>query len=249
MQKTDLVNCFDLLGIEKGDTLFCHSNMSMFFLNPQEPEELCQVVLETVLDYLGPSGTFVIPTFTYSHSSGQPFDKLNTPSNCGYFAEYVRNNYSNNRSSDPNVSVCAIGALESDIKSLDNHPYKKSGLFSLLEQNKAKVLNFNLDAGSTYIHYVERLFNVDYRYDKRFTGMSIIDGIEEEVESSLYVRSLDLDMSDADFSHFHKLAKASGFYKMEKIGRGLIGTISFEETKQIIKKELLLNPYFLTKRG
>lgn len=237
------------LGLQKHDTLFCHSNMTLFLSKSQNPQAVCQIFLEAILEVIGSNGTLVIPTFTYSNATGKTFDVKKTPSNCGYFAEYIREKFTNSRSSDPNVSVCVIGKLKSKIHQCDFKPYKSNGLFSILEKENAKVLNLNLDAGSTYIHHVERLMNVEYRFDKDIEGEIIVGGRNKIVNSSLYVRKLDFSGSEADFTEFHRISKETGAFKMKGIGRGIVGTISFKDTKSIIEDTISSNPYFLTRRS
>ena len=39
---------------------------------------------------IGENGTLIVPTFTYSISSGQKYDYKNSKNICGIFSEYIR---------------------------------------------------------------------------------------------------------------------------------------------------------------
>ena len=68
----------------------------------------CSFFFKTILKKIGPGGTLIVPTFTYS-LNGEIFDKQNSPSKCGIFSEYVRKTGKGKRSFDPVFSIYSIG--------------------------------------------------------------------------------------------------------------------------------------------
>ena len=72
------------------------------------------------------------------------------------------------RSYDSSYSVLGIG--KNALRMIENAPINSFGENSFFErfyQSEEKILNLNFDAGSTLIHYFERLLNVPYRFDKK----------------------------------------------------------------------------------
>ncbi len=98
-------------GLQSGSVVFCHSNVGYLGIPEGERSEqnICETVLGAFQDVLGPDGTLVVPTFTYSFSNGKVFDPASTPSDCGMFTEYLRRHPDARRYPDPNISVSAIG--------------------------------------------------------------------------------------------------------------------------------------------
>ncbi|MEZ6109416.1 MAG: AAC(3) family N-acetyltransferase, partial [Pirellulaceae bacterium] len=79
-------------GVRTGDVVFSHSNIGFLGVPPagRDAASMCRTVLDAFELALGPSGTLVLPAFTYSWCKAQPFDPATTPSTCGAFSEWVR---------------------------------------------------------------------------------------------------------------------------------------------------------------
>lgn len=248
--KTDAVSALKSLGITTGDTLFIHSNIGFFGIPEGEKsaENANKTLLAALLEVLGDSGTLVVPTFTYSFSQGKSFDPDNSPSDCGRFAEFIRTHQDSVRSSDPHVSVAAIGKKAEQLtQNVSKNAYAKDSFFDRFFQEGGKVCNFNFDAGSTLVHFIERLLNVPYRFDKAFTGTISSQGQEQEDCFTIYVRDTSTDATIADFTTLDKLAVEQNLYQKATLGRGFIGVISIRDKYQLIKDELQLNPNLLIK--
>ena len=103
------------LGIEPGDCLMAHSSFKSLGLRHAGP---CDVI-HTLLHVLGPGGTLMMPTFTYSYSGiwgVEPFNPARTPGvGNGILTEALRNYPGALRSAHPTYSVAAIGHHAEDI--------------------------------------------------------------------------------------------------------------------------------------
>lgn len=238
-------------GLCRGDLVFSHSNIAFFGL-PEEgrnADVAVQVIMNAFFDVIGDGGTLIVPTFTYSFPDGKIFDVQNSSGNGGVFAEAIRNHKDSYRSIDPSVSVAAIG---SDAKSLtENMPVNSYGPGSFFERFYSaggKICNLNFDAGSTFIHFVERQLNVSYRFDKKFTGIIRNAGREYEVAHELYVRYLHPD-TEAVFEPFDRCAQELKVCNKVSVGRGAITVLTAEGTYSLVDRMLKKKPYFLTKAG
>ena len=108
--KEDLEHNIRALGLGPGDHVVVHTSLRKVGHVDGGPRAL----LDAFLDVLGPEGTVLVPTFTYSFSGRpgtDPFDRWSTSgSRTGIFAETVRTDPRAFRSAHPTHSVAAIGA-------------------------------------------------------------------------------------------------------------------------------------------
>lgn len=244
----DLVNAFRSIGLKQGDVVFSHSNIGYFGLPEGERSVInaFETILNAFFDVIGTEGTLIVPTFTYSFSQGQDFDPNHTPSNCGIFTEMLRKLPNAYRSEEPNISVAAIGKKAQQMtEKLPENAYGVNSFFDRFYQEGGIICNLNLNAGSTFIHYVERCLQVPYRFDKRFSGIFTKNGQIEKRNSIIWVRYL-VEGTEAKFEQFEELARSYNFYKTAPVGRGFVGAITAEDTFNLIKKTLPLRPWFLT---
>lgn len=237
------------VGLRRGDTVFTHSNIGFFGLPdpPGSTESVCAALLEGVLDVIGPEGTFVVPTFTYSFCEGKPFDPDETPSPCGALTEFVRKRPESRRSSDPNFSVAAIGARAEELtESAPPNSFGDGSFFDRFLGADGVVCNWNLDAGSTFLHHVERRLRVPYRFDKTFRGEFRRRGTSEQRESTIWVRCRNSDETVAAFEPFDALARAEGLFATARVGRGFVGSIRARDCLELVARTLPSRPWLLT---
>ena len=187
-----------------------------------------------------------MPTFSYSFCRNQIFDKVATPSVCGFFSEAVRKDTTSLRSEDANFSVAAIGCKARELTE-DVSPYSfgRGSFWDRFYQLKGKFCNFNFDSGSTFFHYAERCFKVSYRYDKPFPGIVIENGKRVKKVFYHFVYDLNKPQDMPDFVKFDKKAKALGLTKTSNLGRGQIVSVSAEDVFDLIKESLKEDPRFL----
>ena len=91
------------LGISDGDSVFIHSSLSSMGHVVDGPD----AVVAAFLDVLGPTGTLMVPTFSFS--STRVYDVRTTPSKTGAITEAVRRHPLSVRSPHPTHGSCAIG--------------------------------------------------------------------------------------------------------------------------------------------
>ncbi len=249
-RKSDVAEAIASVGVKSGDVVFSHSNIG-YFGYPESGASLKEAVatiLAAFRDVLGAKGTLVVPTFTYSFCRNEPFDPHNTPSTCGVFAEAIRLHNGATRSHDPIFSVAALGSkaamLTSDAPAACFGP---NSFWDRLRQANGMVCNLNLDAGSTYIHYVEKCLNVPYRFDKTFPGIFIENDKPQEREAIFFCRYLDKPETEAAFEPFDAEARTRGLARTKSVGRGAVVGISCKDTYELIADQLKVDPWFLTK--
>ena len=246
----DLKKAFDHLPLERGDVVFIHSNLG-FFGRPAKRItqcELCEMFFKTLMKRLGNNGTIIVPTYTYSFPRGEIFDPANSTSKMGIFAEWVRKHPKAKRSVDPSYSVSAIGtkAVEFTWNAPENS-FSPEGFFGRFLLAGGVILNFNFDAGSTFLHYCERELSVPYRFDKTFGGC-IVDGeTKKRALNTIFVRYLSSDLTTPAFETFDTLARKKKKFTTITLGRGEMGAIRAQECFQLLVEILPKHPWLLTR--
>jgi len=246
--ENEIIQALELVGIHEGDNIFVHSNIGFFgkLKGVNQKDGYCKIFKSAIFNVLGPKGTLVVPTFSYSFCNGQIFDIKKTVSICGIFSEYIRKCKGVLRSDDANFSVVALGEKDEYFtKNVANNPFGKNSFCDRFLKSDGKFCNFNLDSASTFIHYVEKSLKVPYRYDKAFPGIAMINGKKLNKTFYHYVYDLKKLHNSPDFTKFDKKAKEQGLVKTANLGKGQIVCISAKNTLELIKKEILNDSKFL----
>jgi aminoglycoside 3-N-acetyltransferase len=187
-----LAGCLTGLGVERDDVLLVHSNISGFLKLPLQGQKL-QVLLEALLGAV-PSGTLVVPTFSYRFCRSGVFDTAATPSEVGLFSEFVRRDKRAMRSSHPIFSMAAIGKDAPFLcRNLSPSSYGAGSIFERLWVADAKLLHFDVTIADscTFAHFPEQTVGVPYRYSKYFRGSATVDGETARGDWEFYVRAVE----------------------------------------------------------
>lgn len=246
--ENNIVDGLKAVGIKEGDSIFIHSNLGFFGLleNAKKPIDYYEAFKTAIFDIIGPTGTLIVPTFSYSFCNNEDFNIELTKSVCGVFSEFVRNDKESFRSMDANFSVAAIGyKAKYYTENADEYSFGSSSFWSRFLKERGKICNFNFDSGSTFIHFVEREIAVEYRYDKPFYGKIIDHQQEKDAVFYHFVYDLSKPEDKACFTNFDKLAKKLGLSKIANLGKGQIISISAKDTFNLIEKEIIKNNAFL----
>jgi aminoglycoside 3-N-acetyltransferase len=244
----DIYHAIELLKLKTGDIVFIHSNIGFFgkCSSVKNVNELCMLFYMAIRDQIGDTGTICVPAFTYSYPCGIPFDR-SAPTKMGAFSEWIRTHPLAYRSLDPCYSVAAVGAdAKRLVTCVSRNSFDEGSFFERFYRKNGKVLNLNFDAGSTFIHYVERNLGVPYRFDKSFQGTTIDNGVEYPTTQTIWCRYMH-PLLEARFEAFDKMARTQNVFKTAKLGRGEVGVISAKETHNLVKLALMVHPWFLTK--
>ena len=164
------------------------------------------------------------------------------------FAEWVRNHSQSIRSEDPCYSVAAIGGDSSFlVNDLPPNSFGEDSFFDRFSHKNGKILNLNFDAGSTFIHYVERKLGTTYRFDKTFQGEICNKGVHQLLDWTIWVRYLSDDALEFDSKPFDRLARDRHLFPVVPLGRGQMGLITAQNTFTCIAETLPSRPWFLTR--
>ena len=247
----NILDSLKQVGLKKGDSIFTYSNLGFFgkLKNAETSEDYCAAFRDAIFKIIGNEGTLVVPAFSYSFCNSTRFNVSSTPSVCGMFSEYIRNDAQSKRSNDPNFSISAIGeSAEYFTQDCQPHSFGKDSFWERYLKKNGKFCNSNFDSGSTFFHYVEKILDVPYRYDKKFKGFLKLDNKYLEKVFVHYVYDKEKPENGPDFEKFHKKAIELKKVKISNLGKGQIVCISAKNTFDLIKNEIIPNPNFLIKK-
>ena len=172
----DLGKCLLDVGAADCETLFIHSDI-MFGIPAKgfRRTELLETLYQAVASLK--VSNVIIPTFTYSFCNHENYDVLNSKTSMGSFNEYYRKKENRYRTHDPLLSLSVPASLKALFENVSEHSLGiGSGLDIVHHMKNVKFLFLGADMAScfTYVHYVEKMLDVPYRFDMPFEG-DIID--------------------------------------------------------------------------
>lgn len=177
----DIVQCLRNLGIKTGDSIMIHPDISVFGKLSDHlrgnHEKLLSNLVQAFKETVGDEGTIIMPTFSFCFLKREPYDAQNTPSTAGVLTEYFRKQEDVMRTRDPNLSFAIWGKDKSFFtENLGKSSFGKDSVFDKFNKKGNKIILFGapFKGGATFVHHIEDMFGVSYRYKKSIRG-TIID--------------------------------------------------------------------------
>jgi len=228
--RDDIISAFMDSGLARGDIVFLSTSLGMLGVaeGVSTPDELNQLFLDCIKTVLGPEGTILVPTYSYTFGRSTATDSViydpeTTPSEIGSFPEFFRKQPGVIRSLDPMISVAGCGPSAYKLfKCLPPTSYGAGCIFDRLTKTKAKCCNIALGPNWTpFVHYVNWLANVPFRYEKLFAGNIMVNGKPRKRTWVYAVRILS-EPSLPNTYRLGKMAENAGIWKSAPLGRGRI---------------------------
>jgi Aminoglycoside N3''-acetyltransferase len=166
-----LVQC----GVAAGDVVFLHVDDPVAGQLPSLPAaERFNLLIEAVLGVIGPKGTLVMPTYTYSFARAEVFDRTLSSSVLGAVSEHFRRRPGVRRSSNPMYSVAACGRHAEAFADADAEDcFGPDTSFGVLHRLGGKVVCAGRGFSRlAFSQYIEQSTGVDYRSFRRFQGVT-----------------------------------------------------------------------------
>lgn len=164
----DLVDGFRRVGLRAGQTTLVHSALRTF--GPVDGG--AETVVDALLAVLGPTGTLVVPTFTFIHEVEEApiIDPVADRSEMGAISEAARTRPDARRSTAYRHSFAAIGRRAEIIAGVDPAlaPYDLRSAFGVMLALDTQVLLLGVTySNSTSHHFAEWMCDVPYRHAVR----------------------------------------------------------------------------------
>lgn len=241
------------VGVQPGSTILVHPDaMVAAQFDAISSDERLDLLIGAIETAIGPAGTLLMPTFSYSFTKGEPFDLCNTPSAVGMLTERFRTRSGVRRTLDPIFSFACKGPLAQELCAT---PVKEclgvDSVFAVLHRLNAFIVDLgcSLTDGGTFVHYAETSRRVDYRYAKTFTGKIILP-TGEAIESSVVYNVRDLTRrSEADLRRLEKRLAEDGKSQTVKVGRSRIMAVHARDLFDTVSKMLAEDPVSLIAEG
>ena len=248
----DIVEALKKVGVRKGDIIFSH--MGMGFLGTlkegHDRDTVVRIIVDAFKEVLGPEGTLIVPTYTYSFCNGEDYDASTSPSTVGYFTEAFRKLPGVARSREPIFSVAGFGPhIPQLFASLPNTSFGVDCIYDRLVKAGASICNIGVGFRyATFIHYVEKSVGVPYRFDKIFHGNIVEEGKKVPTDMVYYVRTAidDLD-SWPDLTRLEEDARRTGVLHEAPLGRSVVTRVGCREVLDLGSAAIKQNPWYLVR--
>ena len=163
--KKGLINALKVLGINKGDTIIVHSDISSFGVveNFTKKKQL-ETFYNAFMEVLGEDGTLCVPSFFFEYgSNGIPFDISGSQisNSLGVFSKYITSLPNKKRSPMPITCITSIGKNADYICEVKNrHGYGEDSAWDRLYKLNAKIVALGFLGGLTFTNYIEHKIGV-----------------------------------------------------------------------------------------
>jgi len=195
-------------------------------------------------------GNIMIPTFSYTYPKNQVFSILETPSDVGLVTEFLRKRYPYKRTIDPFFSYLVFG--EKGPAHFGVRDYEcfgdKSLIGDLFMQNGYICCIGNVFHNTpTEVHYIEKLLNVDYRFNKEFHGIiRDCEGKHHQQKTTFYCRKYVNELFP-DMTRLERDLKKNDLFEYWRVDNMdfEIQAISFRRLYDFVKDKIARNPGYL----
>jgi len=241
-----LVEGFQKLGVEQGDTLLVHSSYKSFGEVDGGPATVIRA-LEAALG-TDKDGTLIMPTFNFDFNKGESWDVRTTPSKMGVLTELVRKDPRAKRVFHPFYSFAILGKHAEMLGGLRyKSAYERNSVFGKLRDldGKIMVIGLSYNNSMTFFHHIEQMEGVDYRLLKQFTGEVTDENGNTYTDTfEMLVRDIDkgvMTMVDP----MGALREEAGVIKSRKIGDADVKLMKANEIYEFTAREMKRDPFLL----
>ena len=235
------------LDIKVGDTLLVASNILQLGVNLKKEgiKFGSDDMISSLQRLLGPDGTLLFPAFNYDFSSQKGYDYLHSPpQNMGALSNQAFKRKDFMRTKHPVFSFFVSGKKVQKYYKLNNiSAFAKESPFDLMYQDNAKMLFIDIEYNRSYtfIHYVEEIVGVQYRYFKDFTSTyKDHNSLEEQRTYTLLVRDLEKGVINSS-NPIGKILEQKNVSKTYNILGVKFALVDLKKAYKIIEEDILFN--------
>jgi len=237
--KEDIAAFIRNAGIQAGDFVWLFVDVTKMALHYRRAGERFDPnsLIDETLQAIGPEGTLILPTLNFDLRSGESWDPENTAGMCGTLSEVARKRLDFDRTQNALHSFTVKGKLRDELFACDHLcSYGKGSIFELMHTENCKLLSIDLSLHNsfTFIHYIEEIERVPYRYD-RVVDVSVNGLVEHfRIFSKKSGYSLDLHTLET-------VLREKGVIKDVKADPFTVWTMNLVDSIPIVQEELRVN--------
>lgn len=254
MEKISLEQIIEGLDINAGARLMVSSDITRLwgeyrkYYKDFTPQRLIELLQKKVTC----EGTLIFPTYSWDFCHGKGFDYYNTIPRTGGLGRIALSMEGFRRTQHPIYSFAVWGKDAAELCAMKNKSaFGIDSPFNYMKEKYVEHLMIGIPfiKGYTFVHYVEELVGVPYRYLKDFTGSYIDENGNESIRTySMNVRDLDMDMIQIDAVEGY----LEPLVRQKKVYYGTaFKLINFAESFLLIKDDIVNNRSrnFVTYKG
>ena len=190
-------------GLKKGDNVFVTSDVKqlLYDCNQHGDDTDLNILIDGIIDVIGPDATLVFPTFNWAFCSGETFDIRKTPCKTGSLGKIALEREDFRRTKHPLYSFAVWGKGQDELCTMENESsFGEDSPFTYFTGHDFinLFIDKDLEHSFVYVHYCEQQAgHLNYRYLKDFTaGYIDEEGNESTRTYSMNVRDLNLDVTN-----------------------------------------------------
>ena len=233
-------------GADDCETLFIHSDIMFGAVPPDFNRREYLGILYDVVCSLGVKN-IIAPAFTYSFCNHEDYDVNKSKTSMGAFAEYIRKQPGRYRTLDPLLSLSVPERMKTKFEVISDHSLGAgSGLDILHHMEGVKFLFFGARQGEcfTYLHYIEKMLDVPYRFDMPFRGNIIgYDGTRQEKVQYIHTHCLGVRIPPS-YDYFEEELIEKGYVKKRKLADSAVSCLSEKDAYEQITRKINADPYY-----
>jgi aminoglycoside 3-N-acetyltransferase len=242
----DLLALLQKFKTDQCDVLYIHSGMHFGLPNIKLGRTALLEALADILYKLNVP-TIIMPSYTFSFCNAEVFDREKTASSMGALNEYLRTRHNWTRSCDPLMSNILYGKELSLITNIGKNSVGRDSTFDLLAKSRLNVkflfMGPRVHDCFTYMHYLENVKKVPYRYDFEFSG-TIIDGQRTyEDRYNLFIRDSCIS-AGGGAKIYENILIERGLAKFQFVGGGAVTVLDLESAQETYLDLLEISPNF-----
>ena len=227
----DIERAFAELQVPPDSVLYVAASLAGLVSLPSPVED----TLRALRHLVGPSGTIVMPSFSWDFCDSGHFDRERTPTHCGLLAEAFRITPGVRRTwSPPYHTVCASGPQAETITSIESRTsFGAVSVFQYLVDHDALVLliGCGFNDGVAHVHWLEETIGVPYRRHQMYTGTITRNGLTRSMTFQRYVRSDDVRLNAKPIED---ALESAGAIRHSAVGLALCSAFSLADFARIL---------------
>ena len=233
------------IGVKQGDAVMAHSSLFRWGrLKDVDFNDLARVLTQTLLDYLGPEGTLVVPIYQYD---GIDYIKDYRARQMGALSCYVSGLPRACRTYHTVFSIAAVGRLAESLAEHDSlAAFDEEGPFEFLIREGAQALLMGTEVTAVSVmHVAEYRCRVPYRFWLDVPSERPDDaGRSVQVPYQLFMYDLSR-YSRIKAEKVEEWVRSDGLVRETAIGGGWIRTVGFREFAAAVEKRIKADPNIL----
>ena len=232
------------VGIEAGETVLLASDLTRLAMTAMRqgdrfnPDKL----IDCFLEILGKEGTLILPAFNFNFTGGETFDRERSLPITGALAETALKRNDFKRTRHPLHSFLVSGRYAVELAKMNNDSsFGEDSPFAFFKDKNAVMLMIGttVNQAFTFVHYVEELEKVKYRYYRKVQVKYITTAEDPEWrEYRIYAKKQGWTMN---LSRLENIFRDKGILTDKEFNGIRCSIVRLGDAFPIIRDDILLN--------